>query len=47
MNKTSGRARAIAIAQTQDTAKLKAIRLLMLATGATASCIAYIVFRVL
>jgi hypothetical protein len=45
MNKTSGRARAIAIAQTQESAKLVAIRLLMLATGATAACIAYIVFR--
>jgi hypothetical protein len=43
MNKTSRRARAIA--QTQDTAKLVAARLLMLATGATAACIAYMVFR--
>ncbi|WFR95847.1 hypothetical protein [Rhizobium tumorigenes] len=45
MNKTSRRARAIAISQTQDSAKLFAIRLAMLATGATAACIAYMVSR--
>jgi len=43
MNRTQRRARAIAIAQTRDNAKLTAIRLLMLATGATAACIAYLV----
>ncbi|MGA1800726.1 hypothetical protein [Rhizobium sp. HT1-10] len=45
MNKTSRRARAIAIAETQDSAKLMAIRLAMLATGATAACIAFMAFR--
>ncbi|WP_202903760.1 hypothetical protein [Rhizobium rhizogenes] len=45
MNKTQRRARAIAIAQTRDNAKLVAVRLLMLATGATAACIAYLVAR--
>lgn len=45
MNKTSRRARAIAIAETQDSAKLMAIRLAMLATGATAACIALMAFR--
>jgi len=45
MNKTSRRARAIAIAETQDSAKLLAIRLAMLATGATAAAIAFMVFR--
>jgi len=45
MNKTSRRPRAIAVAQTQDSAKLVATRLLMLAMGATAACIAYMVFR--
>ncbi|MET0747246.1 MAG: hypothetical protein ABWY49_03570 [Rhizobium sp.] len=45
MNKTSSRA--IAIAQTQDQAKLFSIRLMMLATGATAACIAYVAFRII
>jgi hypothetical protein len=45
MNRTSRRARAIAIAQTQDNAKLVAARLLMLATGATAACIGYMAFH--
>jgi len=45
MNRTHRRARAIAIAQTRDNAKLLAARLLMLATGATAACIAYLAIR--
>ncbi|WFU09548.1 hypothetical protein QA646_01365 [Rhizobium sp. CB3090] len=45
MNRKQSRARAIAIAQTRDNAKLVAIRLLMLATGATAACIAYLAVR--
>jgi hypothetical protein len=45
MNRTQRRARAIAIAQTRDNAKLVATRLLMLATGATAACIAYLAAR--
>ncbi|MBZ5760431.1 MULTISPECIES: hypothetical protein [Rhizobium] len=45
MNKTSRRARAIAIAETKDSAKLFAVRFAMLATGATAACIAYMVSR--
>jgi len=45
MNKTQRRARAIAIAQTRDNAKLVAVRLLMLATGATAACMAYLAVR--
>ena len=45
MNKSNRRARAIAIAQTRDNAKLLATRLLMLATGATAACIAYLAVR--
>ena len=44
MNKTK-RARAIAIADTQSNAKLLTARLLMLATGATAACVAYIAVR--
>jgi hypothetical protein len=44
MNKTK-RARAIAIAQTQSNAKLMTARFLMLATGATAACIVYMVAR--
>ncbi len=46
MNRTK-RARAIAIAQTQSNARLAAIRLLMLATGATAALIAYMAIRAL
>ncbi|QND49580.1 hypothetical protein HB780_29260 [Rhizobium lusitanum] len=45
MNRTQRRARAIAIAQTRDNAKLVAVRLLMLATGATAACLAYLAMR--
>ncbi|WP_167332641.1 hypothetical protein [Rhizobium freirei] len=45
MNRTKRRARAIAIAQTQDNAKLVAARLLMLATGFTAACIALLAIR--
>jgi len=45
MNKTNRRARAIAIAQTRDNAKLLAARLLILAMGATAACIAYLAVR--
>jgi hypothetical protein len=45
MNRTSRRARAIAIAQTQDNARLMLARLLMLATGATAACLGYMVFH--
>ena len=45
MNRTSRRARAIAIAQTQENAKLVAARLLMLATGATAACLGYMAFH--
>ncbi|MGY5778644.1 hypothetical protein G6M50_19555 [Agrobacterium rhizogenes] len=45
MNRTQRRARAIAIAQTRDNAKLLAARLLMLATGVTAACIAYLTVR--
>ena len=45
MNRTQRRARAIAIAQTRDSAKLAFVRLLMLATGATAACIAYLAVR--
>jgi len=45
MNRTKRRARAIAIAQTQDSAKLLAARLLMLTTGVTAVCIAYLAAR--
>ncbi|TCR91163.1 hypothetical protein [Rhizobium sp. BK376] len=44
MNKTK-RARAIAIADTQTNTKLLAARLLMLATGVTAACIAYLAAR--
>lgn len=44
MHKTSGRARAVAVAKSQESAKLVALRLLMLSTGATAACIAYMVF---
>ncbi|MBN8950222.1 MULTISPECIES: hypothetical protein [unclassified Rhizobium] len=45
MNRTQRRARAIAIAQTRDNARLLAARLLMLATGVTAVCIAYLSVR--
>ncbi|NLS00149.1 hypothetical protein HGP17_25265 [Rhizobium sp. P38BS-XIX] len=45
MNRTQRRARAIAIAQTQDNAKLLAVKLLMLATGVTAACIALLLTR--
>ena len=45
MNRTSRRARAIAIAQTQDNARLMLARLLMLATGATAACLGYMIFH--
>jgi hypothetical protein len=44
MNRTK-RARAIAIAQTQSNTKLVVTRLLMLATGATAACLAYMALR--
>jgi hypothetical protein len=44
MNKTK-RARAIAIAQTESSAKLLTARLLMLATGATAACLVYMAAR--
>jgi hypothetical protein len=45
MNTTKRRARAIAIAQTQSNAKLAVARLLMLAVGATAACLAYMAVR--
>ena len=45
MNRTKRRARAIAIAQTRDNAKLVAARLLMLATGVTAAFVALLVAR--
>lgn len=45
MQKTSRRARAIAIAQTRNDAALLAARLLVLTTGATAACIAYMICR--
>lgn len=45
MNRNTRRARAIAIAATQSNAKVAMYRLLMLATGGTAACIALLVFR--
>jgi hypothetical protein len=45
MNRNTRRARAIAIAETQSS-KILATRLVMLATGATAACLAYIVARI-
>ncbi|MGO4567391.1 hypothetical protein AB4Z52_20515 [Rhizobium sp. 2YAF20] len=45
MNKNMRRARAIAIAETQSS-KILTTRLVMLATGATAACVAYIVARI-
>ncbi|MFT4003482.1 MAG: hypothetical protein QM684_24905 [Rhizobium sp.] len=45
MNRTKRRARAIAIAQTRDNARLLAVKFLMLATGVTAACIALLAVR--
>jgi hypothetical protein len=45
MNRNTRRARAIAIAATKSNAKNATYRFLMLATGATAACIALLVYH--
>ncbi|MEZ2129544.1 MULTISPECIES: hypothetical protein [unclassified Sinorhizobium] len=45
MNRNTRRARAIAIAATQSNVKVAMYRFLMLATGATAACIAFLALR--
>jgi hypothetical protein len=45
MNRTPRRARAIAIAKVRPAARLAAMRLFMMATGATAACLAFLAAR--